>query len=145
MANYQQQAMRRAQAGAISTSVVNAATTGLSAGLFIAAAASNAVPLGGQIASGVLAVAGLLVQTFTTGKRADAKATRQNARFAAQRETQQTFMDQGSRLGQRAQAGGAHGMISEEQKFAHHQPTTDWAQIQPTTSYSNMGNNGRRS
>jgi hypothetical protein len=141
MPNYQQMAYRREVASTVTGTALETATTGLSTGLFIAAAASNAVPLGGQIAAGVLAVAGALTKLFA-GKRMEKKAAKQEQQIAMRLGQRSAYRQQGLGLGQATQVGGNRGQLSEEQRFAHHQPTTDWAQVQPSTAYGYMRNRG---
>jgi len=100
---YDQERRRKAVSG--TSKALNAATTGVSTGLFIAAASSNAVPVAGQVAAGVLALAGALTKVFA-GKRMAKREQQANLGIQARQQNQQFIQGQGQ-MTQGNLAGGA--------------------------------------
>jgi len=118
--------MANGRGGQAATQSVELASTGVATGLFIAAAAANAVPIGGQIAAAGLAVAAGLMKAFV-GKKQEREAER-NAQATAQRK--QNTADVGQSIGGgQAMIGGGVPQQQMQQGFGNVQqpqaPTYD--------------------
>ena len=87
--------MANGRGGQAAVQSVELASTGVATGLFIAAAAANAVPVGGQIAAAGLAIAAGLMKAFV-GKKQKREAERR-AQATAQRK--QNVADVGQSIG----------------------------------------------
>lgn len=123
--------MANGRGGQAATQSVELASTGVATGLFIAAAAANAVPIGGQIAAAGLAVAAGLMKAFV-GKKQERQA-QQDAQNTAQRK--QNVADVGQSIGG-GQAVMGGGMPQQSQ-----QATTNFQQPQAPV-YDNYNSSG---
>lgn len=124
---------RRMKATQASTQAINTASTALGTGLMVAAAASNAVPVGGQIAAGALALTGILLKVFG-GKRAERRAgERQQREATAQRQRQE--VQKTAKLDRNPLVGGAPA----PQGPMLNQPTIDYPEQPTPTTYQETG------
>ena len=112
--------MANGRGGQAATQSVELASTGVATGLFIAAAAANAVPVGGQIAAAGLAIAAGLMKAFV-GKKQERQSQR-DAQGMAQRK--QNVADVGQPI------GGGQAMMGGGVPQQSQQPTTDFQQPQ---------------
>jgi hypothetical protein len=109
-----------------------ASTAAITTGIFTAAAAANAVPVAGQIASGVIALGGLLAKIFVGRRQKKKEAAR---RAAQAREAAARARIQPKAVAQTATLGGG-----VPQQTVTPVRTAEIPQVNsPTTSFSGVG------